>query len=310
MTGGAGFIGSHLVDRLIELGAKVTVVDNLSSGRQENINHLTGNCRFNFIEGDVRDENLLSKHVRGKSVIFHFAANPEVRIGLTDTSVDLQQNVIATYKLLEAIRKSGTVPLLVFASTSTVYGDAKKMPTPEDYGPLRPISMYGASKLACEGMISAFGHLFGLTSVILRFANIIGPRATHGVILDFIAKLRQDPSELEVLGDGTQWKSYLHVKDCVSGVLMTLDHANGSPPIFNVGAIDSIQVSEVARIVIDEMKLSGTRVAFLGGIEGRGWPGDVKKMLLDTAKLKAIGWKPAFDSRDSVRSTARELIKN
>jgi len=200
-----------LVDALMARGDYVCVFDNLSTGSLENVGHWLGHPNFTFIRGDLLSQSDLKKlEVDDYNVIFHLAANPEVKIGSTDPSIHFQQNVVATYNLLERVRRAEEGPILVFTSTSTVYGEALKIPTPEDYAPLKPISTYGASKLACEALISAYAYTYGFKAVILRLANIVGPRSRHGVIHDFIQKLRKNPHELEILGDGTQTKSYLH----------------------------------------------------------------------------------------------------
>ncbi|MEM2179016.1 MAG: NAD-dependent epimerase/dehydratase family protein, partial [Candidatus Methanomethylicaceae archaeon] len=193
ITGGAGFIGSHLVDKLMEKGAIINVIDNLSKGYIENISKWINNENFNFIKGDCLNKEDIRKAIKDCEIIFHLAANPEVRVGAIDTSIDFKQNIVATYNILEEARKSKTIKTIVFTSTSTIYGEAKKIPTPEDYAPLIPISMYGSSKLACEALISAYCNMFNLKGIIYRLANIIGSRCKHGVIWDFINKLKNNP---------------------------------------------------------------------------------------------------------------------
>jgi UDP-glucose 4-epimerase len=222
VTGGAGFIGSHLVDALMARGYEVVVLDNLSNGSLKNITAWINDPRFTFVKGDLLRSSNIINVVKDCDVIFHLAANPEVRVGVVDTRIDYEQNILATYNLLEAMRKSCNCKRIVFASTSTVYGEAEVIPTPEDYGPLQPISLYGASKLACESLISGYAHMFGFKSVICRLANITGPRSNHGVIYDFVKKLSENPRVLKVLGDGTQCKSYLYVQDCVEAFLLLL----------------------------------------------------------------------------------------
>ena len=307
VTGGAGFIGSHVVDRLINDGHEVVVIDNLSSGKIEFIEHHMNDEKFKFIKGDLLDFDLLKKVVKNFNVVYHIAANPDVRLGASDTKVHMQQNVIATYNLLEAMRING-VRDIVFTSTSTVYGEAEKIPTPEDYGPLIPISLYGASKLAAEALITSYAHTFDMNAVIYRFANIIGPRSTHGVIYDFIMKLRKNPKELEILGDGTQTKSYLYVEDCVDAILFGYENRRVAVEIFNIGSEDWINVRKIADIVVEEMNLKNVQYKFTGG--KRGWKGDVPKMLLSIKKMKSYGWRPKRNSEESVRLTARSLLKD
>lgn len=309
ITGGAGFIGSHLVDNLMESGVNVTVLDNLSAGKLSNISRWLNDSRFKFIMGDALNPSDIKKSIDGCEVVFHLAANPDVKKGAFNTRIDYEQNILATYNLLEAMRESDRCKSIVFTSTSTVYGEAKKMPTPEDYGPLKPISLYGASKMACEAMISGFSYLFGFKSVICRLANIVGSRSGHGVIYDFIKKLRSNPKTLEVLGDGTQRKSYLYVSDCVEALLVASEKAKEQVEIYNIGSEDTVNVATIARIVIEEMGLSDVEIKYTGGVDGgRGWRGDVKEMLLDISKIKMLGWKPKLNSAEAVRRTAKDMI--
>jgi UDP-glucose 4-epimerase len=311
VTGGAGFIGSHLVDTLMERGLEVAVLDNLSRGSINNLARWLQHPRFTFIKGDLKNLEDSSQAVKGCEVVFHFAANPEVGIGYSNPKLYFEENVLATYNLLEAIRKNGDCKHLIFASTSTVYGEAKVLPTPEDYAPLKPISHYGASKLACEALISSYAHLYEFNASILRLANIIGPRSNHGVIYDFIMKLKANPKILEVLGDGTQSKSYLYISDCIEAILIILDRANvQGVEVFNIGSEDRIGVLDIAKIVIEEMGLKDMEIKVSGGVDGgRGWRGDVKEMLLEVSKLKSIGWKPKLGSTEAVRLTAKNIVK-
>jgi len=223
VTGGAGFIGSHLVDRLMTQNCEVTVLDNLSSGNLNNMKRWLHNQNLTFVEGDLKNPLSVEKATRRADLVFHFAANPEVRVGETDPHIHFEENLTATFNLLEAVRKKRAARTIVFASTSTVYGEATVLPTPEDYGPSIPISTYGASKQGAEAFMSAYANTFDLRALILRFANIVGPRANIGVILDFIRKLRADPSRLEILGDGTQKKSYLYIDDCVEAIFYAVN---------------------------------------------------------------------------------------
>ena len=310
VTGGAGFIGSHLVDALMMKGAAVRVIDNLSNGALENISRWLRRSSFEFIKGDLLNKDDLEKATEKCEVIFHLAANPEVRIGSSMPEIHFEQNVVATYRLLEALRRSESLESFVFTSSSTVYGDASEIPTPEDYGPLKPISIYGASKLASEALISSFAYTYGFKAVIYRLANIIGPRSRHGVIYDFIRKLRENPEELEILGDGTQRKSYLYIDDCISAMLTALKKSRGKAEIFNIGSEDWVDVKTIAEIVVEEMGLKDVSFRFTGGVDGgRGWKGDVKYMLLSIEKLKSLGWKPKLNSAEAVRKTAREILK-
>jgi UDP-glucose 4-epimerase len=306
VTGGAGFIGSHLVDRLIKLN-RVTVLDNFSSGKMEFIESHISNPNFTLIEADLRDQNAVEAALAGKDLVFHLAANPDVKIGAEDTRTHLDQNVIATYNLLDAMRKTG-VAEIAFTSTSTVYGEARVVPTPENYGPLLPISLYGASKLACEALISAFCHTFEMRSWIYRFANIVGERGTHGVIVDFIKKLENDPRTLEILGSGKQRKSYLEVHDCVDAMIFSLAHSRDRVNVFNVGSTDSVDVTGIADVVVEKMNLESVKYRYTGGIEGRGWKGDVKTMLLSIEAMDKLGWTPRHNSRQSIEAAVEALL--
>ena len=310
VTGGAGFIGSHMVDALMSDDAEVRVLDNLSNGTLNNIQRWLRDSSFEFIKGDLLNEKDLERAVDECEVIFHLAANPEVRIGASAPEIHFEQNVVATYRLLEAMRRSGSSDLLVFTSSSTVYGDASEIPTPEDYGPLKPISIYGASKLASEALISSYASTYGFRAIICRLANIIGPRSRHGVIYDFIWKLRKNQEELEILGDGTQAKSYLYIDDCISAILTIIKETRGEVEIFNIGSEDWVDVKTIAKIVVEEMGLKNVSFRFTGGVDGgRGWKGDVKYMLLSIEKLRSLGWKPRFNSAEAVRKTAKEILK-
>ena len=310
VTGGAGFIGSHLVDALMETGYEVRVLDDLSAGSLENIKQWLEDERFEFMRGDMRDFETVKRAVKGVDAVFHLAANPEVRIGSQSPELLYETNVLITYNLLNAIRDSD-VEYLIFTSSSTVYGDAEVIPTPENYGPLEPISVYGGAKLAAEALISGYAHTFDFKALIFRLANIIGERSNHGVIYDFINKLRRNPGELEILGDGTQRKSYLHVSDTVEGMLHIFDVFKGEDKLvdfYNLGNDDWITVREIGEIVSQEMNLK-PRFIFTGGVDGgRGWKGDVKFMRLDIEKAKKTGWKPRLNSREAVRRTVRELL--
>ncbi len=224
-------------------------------------------------------------------------------------SVHLEQNVQVTHNLLEAMRKTG-VRRLAFTSTSTVYGEATTVPTPEDYGPLLPISLYGASKLSCEALISSYCHTFDMQSWIYRFANIVGERGTHGVLVDFIRKLRENPEKLEILGSGKQRKSYLEVKDCVQAMLDAVENSSDETNVFNIGSADTVDVTEIADIVVKEMGLSGVQYEYAGGIDGRGWKGDVKVMQLSIEKIKKHGWEPRLGSAGAIRMAVASLLRD
>lgn len=305
VTGGAGFIGSHVVDKLLSSNNEVTVIDNLSSGRMEFLEAHVPDKNFKFNKLDLLDLEKLKKAIQGADIIYHLAANPDVRLGAENTKIHLEQNVFATYNVLEAMR-ANKQQNIVFTSTSTVYGEANIIPTPENYGPLVPISLYGASKLACEALITSYCHTFDMKSWIFRFANIVGERGTHGIIVDFINKLRNNPDSLEILGDGQQRKSYLHVSDCVDAIFFAVKNSHEMANIFNIGSNDTINSTEIGKIVVSEMGLKDVAFSYTGG--KRGWKGDVPRMLLSIETLQKLGWKPVHNSKSSVVAAVRSAL--
>lgn len=304
ITGGAGFIGSHLVDRLIGSG-KVTVYDNLSSGLKEFIQHHLSKNSFHFIQADLLDFDTFNKAIANHDIVLHLAANPDVRAGIANTNLDLQQGTLATYNILEAMRLN-KINKIVFASSSTVYGEAGTRTVDEDYGPLLPISLYGASKLACEGLISAFCHIFDMQAWIFRFANVVGSRSSHGVIFDFIHKLRQNPEELEILGDGTQEKPYLYIEDCIDGILFGLEHSQEQVNVLNLGTDSSTNVNTIASMAVEAMGLSGVKFRYTDG--SRGWRGDVPQVRYDITKMKNLGWKPRYNSNEAIKQAIEDVV--
>jgi UDP-glucose 4-epimerase len=307
VTGAAGFIGSHLTDRLLRNGNQVLGVDDLSGGREAFLEDARSTGRFELVTVDLLNDDIVPM-LKEVDVVFHLAANPDVRLGAKDTRVHFDQNIGVTYRLLEACREAGTKEL-VFASTSTVYGETEVIPTPEDFGPLRPISLYGASKLACEALISSYCHSFDMSSVIYRFANVVGPRSTHNVIHDFVRKLRADPTKLEILGaePGT-CKSYVHVSDCVEGMVHGAERAGEQVEIYNIGSMDWTNVLDIADIVSGEMGLQ-PRYDWTGGVMGgRGWVGDVKRMLLSTERIRSRGWEARLSSSQAIREAVRAIL--
>lgn len=313
VTGGAGFIGSHLVAHLVTKGYDVIVIDNLSSGNYEYIRSYVDEGDVTYLRADLKEFNdTLLSAFKDVDVVYHLAANPEVRISTTEPRIHFNENVLATFNVLEACRLC-KVKMMVFTSSSTVYGDAKVIPTPENYTPLEPISVYGACKLASENMMITYSKLYGIKGIILRLANIVGPRQSHGVIVDFIRKLRRNPTTLEVLGDGTQKKSYLHVIDLLEALDTIVEYvitSTNSYEVFNVGNEDWIEVNEIAKIVVSKFGLTNTRVYHvMATSDGRGWVGDVKYMLLDITRLHSIGWKPRMNSRKAIERAVEELIR-
>jgi UDP-glucose 4-epimerase len=306
VTGGAGFIGSHVVDRLlveVEENHEVVVLDNLSSGNEEFIAPHFSDKRFQFHKVDLLHDDITG-FFDGADEVWHLAANPEVRLGAEHTRIHLEQNVIATYNVLEAMRLND-VRRILFTSTSTVYGEADQLPTPEEY-PTVPISLYGASKLAAEAFIASYCHTFEMQAWIYRFANVIGARSTHGVIYDFINKIRSNPAELEILGDGTQTKSYIYVTDCIAAMRAGLQAVDkSSVHIFNIGTNDMTSVTRIAELVSEAMHVT-PEFTFTGG--KRGWKGDVPVMLLDASQLNDLGWTQRYTSEEAVKKAIRDSL--
>jgi UDP-glucose 4-epimerase len=305
ISGGAGFIGSHLVDRLVGNGGSVTVYDNLSSGKEEHIRHHMGKAYFNFIKADLLDSSTLTRSLKGHHAVFHLAANPDAREGIKNPSLDLNIGTIATFNVLEAMRQNG-IKKIVFSSSGTVTGDTATIPVTEEYGSLLPISLYGASKLAGEGLMSAFCHAFDMQAYIFRFANIIGPRATHGVIYDFINKLKKNPRDLEILGDGNQAKPYLLVEDCLDGIFCALKNSDKQCDIYNLGCNSTTSVKKIAEMVVKEMGLSNVQLRYIGG--KRGWRGDVPQFQFNVEKMRRLGWSATHTSDEAVKIAIERIL--
>ena len=306
VTGGAGFIGSHLIDRLVARGDDVVVIDNLSSGDVGFIQPHIDNGRVRLVEGDICNPADVGRAMAMEiDCVFHLAANPDIRLGTRITDTDLQQGTVATYNILEAMRLND-VGRIVFASSSVVYGEDAPLPTPEDHGPCMPISLYGASKQAGEGLISSWVGTFGLQAWIFRFANIIGARGTHGVIFDFIHKLKNDPTRLEVLGNGLQEKSYMEVGDCVDAMLHVMANAHQPLNLFNLGSHDTASVRRIAEIVVEVTGCADARIEYTGG--DRGWAGDIPRARLGIDKMLQTGFDVAMNSEEAIRYTATCLL--
>ncbi len=308
VTGCAGFIGSHMVDALLRNDNDVVGVDNLSAGKMTFLNDASRSKRFTFIPLDLLKDDI-APAMNGCDVVFHFAANPDVRQGPSNTRTHFEQNIEVTFRVLEAM-KDLKVKNIAFPSTSTIYGEAAQIPTMEDYGPLVPISIYGASKLACEALISSYAYTFDMEAVIYRFANVVGSRSTHNVIHDFIHKLEKDNDRLEILGadPGTN-KSYVHVSDCVEGMLTGAEKATSKVEIYNIGSEDTLDVRGIADSVVGAMGLENVRYDWTGGVQGgRGWIGDVKLMRLDVEHLKSKGWSPNSNSSQSIKRAVDEIL--
>ncbi len=304
VTGGAGFIGSHLCDALIERGHQVSVVDNLILGREENIAHLITNPNFKFYREDINNKSGMKLIFdEGFDMVYHLAANSDIQKGGKDPIVDYQLTFNTTFQILQ-LMKEYNIKKFFFASTSAIYGETYDVLN-EDYGPLKPVSNYGAGKLASEAFISAFSTTYGIQTWITRFPNVVGERFTHGVIYDFIHKLLKNSNELEVLGNGEQCKPYVYVKDLVEGILFVIDHADESYNVYMLGSDSRTKVKEIAAMVIEEMGLNA-QIRYTGG--DRGWVGDVPEFRYDLTKVNNLGWKAPHNSNDSVRIAIKKAL--
>jgi UDP-glucose 4-epimerase len=305
VTGGCGFIGSNLCDVLLALGHRVTIYDNFSTGRHEFFADMPDHGRLTLVEGDLLDESLLEESLVGHDAVVHLAANADVRFGWSHPRRDFEQNALATQNVLEAMRSTG-VRRIIFSSTGSVYGEAEAVPTPEDAPFPLQTSLYGASKAAAEGLVSAYAEAGHVSATIFRFVSILGPRYTHGHVYDFVAQLLRHPDFLEVLGDGTQRKSYLHVNDCVEAILLRL---NEEPryEVLNLGVDDYCQVSDSVRWITQRMGLT-PELRFSGG--SRGWVGDNPFIYLDTQAMQSFGWRPKYTIGGAVLDTVDWLLDN
>ncbi|MBF0280863.1 MAG: NAD-dependent epimerase/dehydratase family protein [SAR324 cluster bacterium] len=306
VTGGAGFIGSNLVDRLLSLNHDVVVYDNLSTGRLEFLEEASTHGQFRFIQGDLLDPDTLRKAMEGSNFVFHLSANADVRFGTDHPEKDLQQNTIATFNVLEAMR-ANSVQKIAFSSTGSIYGEAPVIPTPEDCALPVQTSLYGASKLACEGLISAYCEGFGMQGWIFRFVSILGERYTHGHVFDFYKKLRDNPNELFILGDGHQKKSYLYVQDCLDAILTATEKAQEAVNIFNLGTDEYIQVTQSVGFITRHLGLQ-PELKFAGG--ERGWIGDNPFIFLDCSKIRRLGSSPRFTIEKGIIKTLKWLQEN
>jgi UDP-glucose 4-epimerase len=306
ITGCAGFIGSSLTDRLLSVGCTVVGIDDFSTGQRRFLDSAAKHPGFRLAEGDLLDVDVLKAAMRGADCVFHLAANADVRLGFEHPRKDLEQNTIATHNVLEAMRANG-ITKIVFASTGSVYGETRIFPTPEDAPFPLQTSLYGASKLACEGLIAAYCEGFGFQSWVFRLVSILGERYSHGHIFDFCKQLRSHPTELTVLGNGRQRKSYLYVQDCLDAILLGLSRADARVNIFNLGIDSYCEVRDSVAWISAALDLN-PQVAYTGG--DRGWAGDNPFIFLDTAKIRALGWRPRRDIGESIRRTVAFLRNN
>jgi len=306
VTGAAGFIGSNLVDRLLEDGEMVVGYDNFSTGMPEFIESANRHGNFTFVQGDLLDARSLIEAMRGSRRVVHLAANADVRFGLAHPHKDLEQNTIATFNVLEAMR-ANHVGEIAFSSTGSIYGEATVVPTPEDAPFPVQTSLYGASKLACEGMIAAYAEGYGIRARIFRFVSILGQRYTHGHVFDFMMQLSRDQNKLHILGDGKQRKSYLHVNDCIEAMLLALDKGDEGVGIFNLSTNEVCEVLDSVDWIVGRLRLS-PQLSFSGG--RRGWIGDNPLIYLDTTRIRRLGWQPKSNIREAVEHTVDWLDAN
>lgn len=303
VVGGAGFIGSHVVDRLLADPAieQVTVYDNFSSGRDWHLAGHAGDNRLGVIRADVKDLVALTQAMAGHGLVVHLASNPDIAAAMSDPAIDFHEGTALTHNVVEAMRLSGAVRIL-YASGSGLYGDLGATKVPEDHAPMEPISTYGASKLAGEALISSYVHMFGITGLVFRFANVVGPRQTHGVGYDFVRRLMADGSRLAILGDGQQTKSYIHVTDVVDAVMTA--HKRETKPFqaFNVSTEDAITVTEIGRLACAVVGLDPEAVRFDYSGGDRGWKGDVPVVMLDSARIRTLGWSNRFSTAEAMMS--------
>jgi UDP-glucose 4-epimerase len=306
ITGAAGFIGSHLADRLLADGQTVVGYDNLSTGRKLFLENALANPNFRFAESDLLDKEALTRAMKGAEVVFHLAANADVRFGTKHPERDLEQNTVATFNVLEAMRANGC-SRIAFSSTGSIYGEPEIFPTPEDAPFPMQTSLYGASKLAAEAMIQAYCEGFGFQGYIFRFVSILGERYTHGHVFDFYKKLSDDPTRLHVLGDGKQRKSYLYVHDCIDAMLLAIRVLNNKIHVLNLGTDEANRVNDSIGWITERLGVR-PKLTYTGG--ERGWIGDSPIILLDTKRIRALGWKPKLTIRDGVLRTVDWLAQN
>jgi len=307
VTGGAGFIGSHVVDLLVSAGCQVTVYDNLSLSTDQYIADYTKSGKITFVKANLTDLEAVKSAMAGHDIVWHLGANTDIPSGFETPKIDLDNDVIATWNVLEAMRQTG-VKQLLFSSTGAVYGESIQGTFKESSGPLVPVSHYGAGKIGSEAFIASYCGLYGIQAWVFRFGNVIGERTNHGIIFDFIKKLKASPNELEVLGTGRGEKNYFLVEDCIQGMLYTYHRvAQGPfPVIVNLGTDSTSKVMEIAEIIIEAMELKDVKYRFTG--TPRGWPGDQPVVLLDTTKIHDLGWWCKRTSNEAVRTATRRLL--
>jgi UDP-glucose 4-epimerase len=304
VTGGAGFIGSHLVERLLYEGAKVTVLDNFNTGKEHNLKMVYNHPNFRFVKGDIRNRSLVDEVVDGQNIVFHFCDDSDIRSAAAHPDSYVEQNIMGLYYVLESMRKHN-VKTILFPSSTTVLGEIKKWPASEDHGPLAPLSLYGGAKLAAEGLISAWANTFGLTAIVFRFVGIIGGRMDHGVVHDFVRKLEVNDKELEILGDGTQSRSFVIIDDCIDAMLLCLFKLKDPYQLVHIGNKDQISINTTADAICSALSYSEVKRKYTGGKVG--WIGDSTSNFILTETLDKLGWRPAKTSEQAVSEAAKRL---
>ena len=311
IVGGAGFIGSHAVDYLLSSTSvsRVTIFDNFSSGQRWHLRDHLSDQRLKIVEGDAKDKNVLRREMNERDVIIHLASNPDIARAAVDPEIDFREGTALTQNVLEAMRITGAKRLL-YASGSGIYGDLGDFEIPEDFGPLLPISTYGASKLAGEALISAYCHMFDLSACVFRFANVVGPRQTHGICYDFVRKLLSNPNELSILGDGTQSKSYVHVRDALQAVFIAANQSEKHYEVYNVATRDYVTVKEIADLTVNSLGLSTNNVQYKFTTGRSGWKGDIPVVRFNTERIRKLGWIPRMSSREAISDALSSLISD
>lgn len=309
ISGGAGFIGSHLVNKILkeETNVFVTVYDNFSSGQMWHLEEVKDNDNLNIVNADIKDLNVLKDVMKNHDVVYHFASNPDISKAITQPDIDFWEGTYLTNNILESMRING-INNLIYSSGSGVYGDTGYLETVEDYSPMLPISTYGSSKLSCESMICSYCHMFDMNAASFRFANVVGPHQTHGVGYDFVKKLLNDAKNLEILGDGTQSKSYIYIDDILSALKLVEGKYLDNHNYYNVATNDYISVKEIADITCEILELENVDYKFTGG--NRGWKGDVPIVRLNSEKIRKIGWKNKYTSKEAIHLSLKSIYED
>jgi len=304
ITGGAGFIGSNFAKRLLEYSYNVTVFDTTKKREAKRLSSIIDKIEYRTI--NLQNLNQLKQKLKNFDVVAHFSASADIELGRTNTEMDLKNGIIATYNILEAMRING-LKKIIFPSSSAIYGNFSKIPTPEDSGLLFPTSLYGATKLSAEALISAYCHLFKMKAWIFRFGNIVGPDMTRGVIKDFINKLKKNPRKLKILGDGLQQKDFIYIDDCLNGILFAFKKSNDRVNVFNLSTGKTTSVNKIAKMIVEQMNLKNVKFTYTGGKSG--WPGDAPIVHYDISKIKKLGWKPKLSSDAAVKVAIKHMIQ-